>query len=94
MKLVTLARYPRVLDHTPRICLETAHRASYVAVDFDYFLDGGGFEEGGGDAFFDTEDDAGGGGDADCGGPEFDRFEGVFDLEEAAFGGEGAAQSC
>jgi hypothetical protein len=25
-------------------------------------------------------------------GAEFDRFEGVFDLEEAAFGGEGARQ--
>ena len=31
-----------------------------------------------------------GGAYADGGGAEFDGFEGVFDLEEAAFGGEGA----
>ena len=55
------------------------------------FFHGGRFEQGGGDAFLDAEDHAGGGGDADGGAAELDGFEGVFDLEEAAFGGEGAA---
>ena len=71
--------------------METGHGASDVAVDLDNFLDGGGLEEGGGDALLDAEDDAAAGCDADGGGSEFDGFEGVFDLEEAAFWGEGAA---
>lgn len=62
-----------------------------MAVDFDNLFDGGGLEEGGGDALFDAEDNAAAGGDADGGAAELDCFERVFDLEEAAFGGEGAA---
>lgn len=62
-----------------------------MPVDFDNLFDGGGLEEGGGDALLDAEDDAAAGGDADGRGPELDCFERVFDLEEAAFGGEGAA---
>lgn len=61
-----------------------------MPVDFDYLFDGGGLEEGGGDALFDAEDDAAAGGDADGRAAELDCFERVFDLEEAAFGGEGA----
>lgn len=61
-----------------------------MAVDFDNLFDGGGLEEGGGDALFDAEDYAAAGGDADGGRTELDCFERVFDLEEAAFGGEGA----
>ena len=60
-----------------------------MAIYLDDLFDGGGFEEGGGDALFDPEDYAGAGGYPDCGTSEFDGFEGVFDLEEAAFGGEG-----
>jgi hypothetical protein len=60
-----------------------------VPVDFDDLFDGGGLEEGRGDALLDAEDDALRGGDADGSGAELDGFEGVFDLEEAAFGGEG-----
>lgn len=78
-----------VLDHGAGVGLETAHGAADVAVDLDDLLDGGGFEEGGGDALLDAEDDALGGGDADGRGAELDGLEGVFDLEEAAFGGEG-----
>ena len=59
-----------------------------MSVYFYDLFDAGGFEEGGGDAFLDAEDDAVGGRDADGGAAEFDGFEGVFDLEEAAFGGE------
>jgi hypothetical protein len=60
-----------------------------VAVDLDNLLDRGGLEEGRGDALLDAEDDTLGGSDADSGGAELDGLEGVFDLEEAAFGGEG-----
>ena len=79
-----------VLDHGAGVGLEAGHGTANVAVDLYNLLDGGGLEEGGGDALLDAEDDAFGGGDADCGGAELDGFEGVFDLEEATFGREGA----
>ena len=90
MERVTLTRDTRVLNHRASIGLEAAHGAPDVPVYFDDFLDGGGFQEGGGDAFLYPEDYARGGADPDCGAAEFDGFEGVFYLEEAAFGGEGA----
>lgn len=77
-----------VLDHGAGIGLEAGHGAADVAVDLDDLLDGRGLEQGGGDALLDAEDDALRGGDADGRGPELDRLEGVFDLEETAFGGE------
>jgi len=83
-----------VLDHAAGVGLQAGHGAPDVAVDFDDLLDGGGLEEGGGHALFDAEDDAAAGGDANGGGAELDCFERVFDLEEAAFGGEGAGGVC
>ena len=87
---MTLACDTRVLDHASGVGLETTHGGPDVSVDFHDLLDGGGLEEGGGDALFYAEDDAGRGADADGCAAELDGFEGVFDLEEAAFGGEGA----
>lgn len=60
-----------------------------MAVDLDNFLDRGGLEEGGGDTLLNAKDDAFGGCDTDGCRAEFDGFERVFDLKEAAFGGEG-----
>lgn len=61
-----------------------------MAVDFDDLFDRRRLEEGRGDSLLDAEDDAATGGYADCRGAQLDCFEGVFDLEEAAFGREGA----
>ena len=88
---MVLRLHASVLDHGAGVGLETGHGASDVAVDLDNFLYGRGLEEGGGDALLDAEDDAAAGCDPDGGGSELDGFEGVFDLEEAAFWGEGAA---
>lgn len=78
-----------VLDHAAGIGLQAAHGAANVAVDLNDLLDGGGLEQGGGDALLDAEHHTLVGCDADCGGSELDSFEGVFDLEETSFGGEG-----
>lgn len=63
MEGVGLAFDAGVFDHAAGVGLETGHGAADVAVDFDDFFDGGGFEEGRGDALFDAEDYTGGGGD-------------------------------
>jgi hypothetical protein len=60
-----------------------------VAVNLDNLLDRRRLEQGRRDALLDAEDDALGRGDADGCAAELDGLEGVFDLEEAAFGGEG-----
>lgn len=86
---VALALDAGVLDHAAGVGLQPAHGAADVPVDLDNLLDGRGLEEGGGHALLDAEDHALVGRDADRGGAELDRFEGVLDLEEAAFGGEG-----
>lgn len=90
MEGVVLALDAGVLDHGTGVGLQARHGAADVAVDFDNLFDGRGLEEGGGYTFLDAEDDAAAGCDADCGTAQLDCFEGVFDLEEAAFGGEGA----
>lgn len=86
---VRLALDTGVLNHAACVGLETGHGAADVLVDLDDLLDGGGLEEGGGYTLLDAEDDTFRGGDADGCAAELDGFEGVLDLEEAAFGGEG-----
>jgi len=78
-----------MFDHGTGIGLQAGHGAADVLVDFDYLFDGGGFEEGGGYTLFDAEEDAMGCCYAYGCGAELDGFKRVFDLEEAAFGGEG-----
>lgn len=78
-----------VLDHGAGIGLEARHGAADMAVDFDNLLDGGGLKEGGSDTLLDTEDNTLRGCDTDGCAAELDSFEGVFDLEEATFWGEG-----
>lgn len=82
-----------VLDHGAGIGLQTGHGAADMAVNLDNLLDRGRLEEGGGDALLDAEDDTLRGGDANGRGAELDGLEGVFDLEETAFGGEGVDAS-
>lgn len=86
---VALALDAGVLDHAAGVGLETTHGAADVAVDLDNFLDGGGLEQGRGHTLLDTQNHTLVGCDADGSGAELDGFEGVLDLEEAAFGGEG-----
>ena len=90
MESVVLGLDAGVLDHGSGVRLQTGHRAADVGVYLNDFLDARGHQEWGGDALLDAEEDAVRGGHADGGAAEFDRFEGVFDLEEAAFGREGA----
>jgi hypothetical protein len=78
-----------VLDHGAGVGLEAGHGAANVAVNLDNLLDRRRLEQGRRDALLDAEDDALGRGDADGCAAELDGLEGVFDLEEAAFGGEG-----
>ena len=54
MKLMTLRGDARVLDHAPRIGLQTRHGAADMAVNFDNLLDGTRLEEGGCDALLDS----------------------------------------
>ena len=72
--------------------MKAGHSASDVAVDLDNLLYRGGLEKAGGDALLDAEDDSAAGCDADGSGSELDGFKGIFDLEEAAFWGEGAVE--
>jgi hypothetical protein len=88
---VALALDARVLDHAARIGLQPAHGAPNVPVDLDNLLDRRRLEQGRRDALLDAQDDALGRGHADGRAAELDSLERVFDLEEAAFGGEGAA---
>lgn len=67
MESMVLRLDASVLDHRSCIGLESGHRTSYVAVDFDDLFDGRGLEEGRGHALFDSEDDASARGHADCG---------------------------
>ena len=87
---VRLALDAGVLDHGPGVSLQPRHGAPDVAVDLDDLLDGGGLEEGRRHSLLDAQDNTLRCGDADGGAAKLDGFEGVLDLEEAAFGGEGA----
>lgn len=90
---VALALDAGVLNHGAGVGLEAGHGAADVAVDLDNLFDRRRLEEGGGDALLDAEDDALRGGDANGRGAELDGLEGVFDLEETTFGGEGVDAS-
>lgn len=90
---VTLALDAGVLNHGAGVGLQAGHGAANVAVNLDNLFDGRGFEEGRRHALLDAEDDAFRGGYADGCGTQLDGFERVFDLEEAAFWGEGVDSS-
>lgn len=63
-----------------------------VAVDGGDALVGVLFEQFGGDEFFQRQDYAIAAADSDGGAAVLDRFDGVFDLEVAAVGGEDAVR--
>ena len=57
MKTMMLAFDSGMFDHGAGVGLQARHGAADVSVDFDYFLDGRGFEEGGGYALLNAEED-------------------------------------
>lgn len=86
---VALALDAGMLHHTARIGLQTTHRAANMPVNLDNLLHGGGLEKCRSYTLLNAEHDALVGRDADGRAAELDGLEGVFDLEETAFGGEG-----
>lgn len=90
---VRLALDAGVLDHRPRVRLQPAHGAPDVPVDLDYLFHGGRLEQGRRHALLDAQHHALRRGDADGCAAELDGLEGVFDLEQAAFWGEGVDSS-
>lgn len=87
---VRLALDARVLHHGPRVGLQARHGAPDVPVDLDNLLDRRRLEQRRRHALLDAQDHALGRGHADGRAAELDGLERVLDLEEAAFGGEGA----
>lgn len=81
-----------VLDHAAGVGLKARHGAADVAVDLDNLLDRRCLEQGRRDSLLDAQHDTLACSDSDGGAAQLDGLETVFDLEEAAFGREGAAR--
>lgn len=81
---------PRVLDQCPAVGLQTRDGAADVLVNLNNLLHGAGLQKCARHSLLNTKYDALAGLDSDRCAAKFDGFEGVFDLEEAAFGREGA----
>ena len=81
---------PRVLDECPAVCLETRDGAANVFVNLNNLLHGARLQKCARHSLLNTEYDALASLDSDGCAAELDGFEGVFDLEETAFGREGA----
>jgi hypothetical protein len=81
---------PCVLDECPAVGLETGDSATNVFVDLNNLLHGARLQKRAGHSLLHTEDNALTGLDSDGCAAKLDGFERVFDLEETAFGREGA----
>lgn len=81
-----------VLDHAASVGLQTTHGAADVAVDLDNLLDRRRLQQGRGHPLLHAQHDALRRRHADGCAAQLDGLERVFDLEEAAFGGEGATR--
>jgi hypothetical protein len=79
-----------VLDECPAVGLETGDSAADVFVNLNNLLHGARLQKRAGHSLLDAEDDTLAGLDSDGCATKLDGFERVFDLEEAAFGREGA----
>jgi hypothetical protein len=79
-----------VLDQCPAVCLKTRDGAANVFVDLNNLLHGARLQKCACHSLLHAEDDALAGLNSDGCATELDGFEGVFDLEKAAFGREGA----
>ena len=81
---------PCVLDECPAVGLETGDGAANVFVNLNNLLHGARLQKRAGHSLLHTEDNTLTGLDSDGCAAKLDGFEGVFDLEETAFGREGA----
>lgn len=81
---------PRVLDECSAVCLKTRDGAANVFVDLNNLLHGACLQECARHSLLHAEYDALASLNSDGCAAELDGFEGVFDLEKTAFGGEGA----
>ena len=81
-----------MLDECPAVGLETGDGAANVFVNLNDLLHGARLQKRAGHSLFHTEDNALTGLDSDGCAAKLDGFEGVFDLEETAFGREGAGR--
>jgi hypothetical protein len=79
-----------VLDECPAVCLETRNGAADVFVNLNNLLHGARLQECARHSLLHAEYDTLASLDSDGCAAELDGFEGVFDLEETAFGREGA----
>jgi hypothetical protein len=79
-----------VLDECPAVGLETGDSAADVFVNLNNLLHGARLQECARHSLLHAEYDALASLDSDGCAAELDGFEGVFDLEETAFGREGA----
>jgi len=79
-----------VLDECPAVCLKTRDGAADVFVDLNDLLYGARLQKCACHSLLHTEYDTLASLDSDGCAAELDGFEGVFDLEETAFGREGA----
>lgn len=89
---VALAFDAGVLDHAARVGLQTAHGAPDVPVDLNNLLDRRRLQQGRGHALLHAKDDTLGRRHPNGRAAELDGLEGVLDLEETAFGREGAGR--
>jgi hypothetical protein len=81
-----------VLDECPAVCLKTRDGAADVFVDLNNLLHGACLQQCARHSLLHAEYDALAGLDSDGCTAELDGFKGVFDLEETAFGREGAGK--
>jgi hypothetical protein len=79
-----------VLDECPAVCLKTRDGAANVFVDLNNLLHGACLQKCARHSLLHAEYDTLASLDSDGCAAELDGFEGVFDLEKAAFGREGA----
>lgn len=81
---------PCVLNECPAVGLETGDSAANVFINLNNLLHGARLQERAGHPLLHTENNTLTGLDSDGCATKLDGFEGVFDLEETAFGREGA----
>lgn len=83
---------PRVLNQSPAVGLQTGDGAADMLVNLNNLLHGAGLQKCARHSLLNAQYDTLAGLDSDRCATELDGFEGVFDLEETAFGREGAKE--
>ena len=87
---IQCSNIPGVLDECPAVCLKARDGAANVFVNLYNLLHGARLQQCARHSLLHTKDNTLASLDSDGGAAEFDGLERVFDLEETAFGREGA----